>query len=286
MGARCQGNGSGVIATMARPRHASRVSLRARSLMPMKLSFSALLKRRPIWRFTRSRNGLRPRAGSRPARRRSGAFSINAASRLKKTAHAAEQERADVARRRRYWRNWQTWLRPERLVFIDETGAKTNMARRRGRAPKGQRLPAAIPWGHWQTTTFVAGLRTTGLTAPMVIEGAMDGDAFKAYVKQLLAPSLKPRDIVIMDNLSSHKVAGVREAIKGRRHPCFTCRLTRPTSTPSNWRSQNSRPCSEKPPPDRSKTSSKPSPRPSTSSHLKNAPTSSNMPDMATDKLK
>ena len=183
----------------------------------MKLSFSALLKRRPIWRFTRSRNGLRPRAGSRPARRRSGAFSINAASRLKKTAHAAEQERADVARRRRYWRNWQTWLRPERLVFIDETGAKTNMARRRGRAPKGQRLPAAIPWGHWQTTTFVAGLRTTGLTAPMVIEGAMDGDAFKAYVKQLLVPSLKPRDIVIMDNLSSHKVAGVREAIKAAK---------------------------------------------------------------------
>ena len=79
------------------------------------------------------------------------------------------------------------------------------MARRRGRAPKGQRLPAAIPWGHWQTTTFVAGLRTTGLTAPMVIEGAMDGDAFKAYVKQLLVPSLKPRDIVIMDNLSSHR---------------------------------------------------------------------------------
>jgi transposase len=122
-----------------------------------------------------------------------------------------------VARRRRYWRNWQTWLRPERLVFIDETGAKTNMARRRGRAPKGQRLPAAIPWGHWQTTTFVAGLRTTGLTAPMVIDGAMDGDAFKAYVKQLLVPSLNPGDIVIMDNLSSHKVAGVREAIKAAK---------------------------------------------------------------------
>jgi len=122
-----------------------------------------------------------------------------------------------VARWRRYWRNWQTWLRPERLVFIDETGAKTNMARLRGRAPKGQRLSAAIPWGHWQTTTFVAGFRTTGLTAPMVIEGAMDGDAFKAYVKQLLAPSLKPRDIVIMDNLSSHKVTGVREAIKAAK---------------------------------------------------------------------
>ena len=94
-----------------------------------------------------------------------------------------------MARWRRYWRNWQTWLRPERLVFIDETGAKTNMARLRGRAPKGQRLPAAIPWGHWQTTTFVAGLRTTGLTTPMVIEGAMDGDAFKAYVNSCWSPA-------------------------------------------------------------------------------------------------
>ena len=88
------------------------------------------------------------------------------------------------------------------------------MVRLRGRAPKGQRLPAAISWGHWQTTTFVASLRTTGLTAPMVLDGTIHGDAFKAYVKQLLVPSLKPRDIVIMDNLSSRKVAGVREDIK------------------------------------------------------------------------
>ena len=133
---------------------------------------------------------------------------------IKKTAHAAEQERADVARKRRHWRNWQTWLRPERLVFIDETGAKTNMARLRGRSLKGQRLHAAIPWGHWKTTTFVAGLRTTGLTAPMLLEGAMNGPAFKAYVEQVLAPSLKPGDIAVMDNLSSHKVDGVRQAIK------------------------------------------------------------------------
>ncbi len=134
--------------------------------------------------------------------------------RYKKTAHAAEQERADVAAKRRRWRNWQHWLKPERLVFIDETGARTNMARLRGRSLKGQRLHAAIPWGHWKTTTFVAGLRTTGLTAPMVLDGAMNGDAFKAYVEQVLAPSLAPGDIVVMDNLASHKVAGVREAIK------------------------------------------------------------------------
>ncbi len=99
-------------------------------------------------------------------------------------------------------------------MFVDETGARTNLARLRGRSLSGQRLHAAIPWGHWKTTTFVAGLRTTGLTAPMVLDGAMNGAAFKAYVEQLLAPSLAPHDIVIMDNLSSHKVAGVREAIK------------------------------------------------------------------------
>jgi transposase len=88
------------------------------------------------------------------------------------------------------------------------------MARLRGRSLNGQRLKAAIPWGHWKTTTFVAGLRTTGLTAPMVLDGAMNGAAFKAYVEQVLAPTLSPGDVVIMDNLSSHKVAGVREAIK------------------------------------------------------------------------
>ena len=133
---------------------------------------------------------------------------------IKKTAHAAEQERADVAAKRRQWRNRQYWLKPERLVFIDETGARTNMARLRGRSLKGQRLPAAIPWGHWKTTTFVAGLRTTGVTAPMVLDGAMNGAAFKAYVEQILTPSLATGDIVVMDNLPSHKVAGVREAIR------------------------------------------------------------------------
>ncbi len=135
---------------------------------------------------------------------------------LKKTLRAAEQDRADVARKRRFWRLWQTWLKPERLVFVDETGAKTNMARLRGRSLKGSRLKATLPWGHWKTTTFVAGLRTTGLTAPMLLDGAMNGAAFKAYVEQVLAPSLRPRDVVIMDNLSSHKVDGVRQAIKAK----------------------------------------------------------------------
>ena len=90
------------------------------------------------------------------------------------------------------------------------------MTRLRGRCARGARLDAAVPWGHWKTTTFVAGLRVDGLHAPMVLDGAMDGAAFKAYAEQLLAPCLRPGDIVVMDNLSSHKVHGVRQAIKAR----------------------------------------------------------------------
>ena len=88
------------------------------------------------------------------------------------------------------------------------------MARRRGRAPRGERLVGKIPHGHWKTTTFVAGLRSTALTAPCVIDGPMNGNAFLAYVEQILAPSLQPGDIVVLDNLSAHKVPGVREAIE------------------------------------------------------------------------
>jgi transposase len=127
---------------------------------------------------------------------------------------AAEQERPDVAAARTVWADQQASLDPERLVFIDETGAATNMARLRGRAPRGERLVGKVPQGHWKTTTFVAGLRSSTLTAPCVIDGPMNGNAFLAYVEQILAPSLKLGDIVVMDNLSAHKVAGVREAIE------------------------------------------------------------------------
>ena len=99
-------------------------------------------------------------------------------------------------------------------MFIDETGATTKMVRLRGRAPRGERCIAAIPHGHWKTTTFTAGLRTSGLVAPMVIDGPMDGAAFLAYVEQVLVKDLAPGDIVIMDNLPAHKVAGVRRAIE------------------------------------------------------------------------
>ena len=127
---------------------------------------------------------------------------------------AAEQDRPDVAAARAAWAQAQAELAPERLVFIDETGTSTNMARLRGRAPRGERLVGKVPHGHWTTTTFVAGLRSSALTAPCVIDGPMNGNAFLAYVEQILSPSLKPGDIVVLDNLSAHKVAGVREAIE------------------------------------------------------------------------
>jgi transposase len=102
---------------------------------------------------------------------------------------------------------------PERFVFLDETSASTNMVRLYGRCPRGERLPGATPWGHWKTTTFVAGMRHGGITAPLVLDGPMNGDAFRAYVDQHLAPALARGDVVVMDNLPAHKVAGVRERI-------------------------------------------------------------------------
>lgn len=99
-------------------------------------------------------------------------------------------------------------------MFIDETGATTKMARRGGRSRRGERCRAPVPHGHWKTTTFVGALRTSGVTAPMVLDGAMHGQAFLAYVEQVLVPTLRPGDIVIMDNLPAHKPAAVRQAIK------------------------------------------------------------------------
>jgi transposase len=108
----------------------------------------------------------------------------------------------------------QAGLAPDRLVFIDETWAKTNMTRPRGRSLCGTRLAAAVPYGHWKTTTLLAGLRTTGLTAPLVIDGAVNGEIFLAYVRQQLVPTLRAGDVVVLDNLASHKRAGVREAVE------------------------------------------------------------------------
>ena len=119
-----------------------------------------------------------------------------------------------MAAQRQAWRAAQPELDLKRLVFIDETGASTKMTRHRGRSLRGSRCLAAIPHGHWKTTTFVGGLRLFGMTAPMVLDGPMDGPAFLAWIEQMLAPTLKPGDIVVMDNLPAHKPEAVRAAIE------------------------------------------------------------------------
>lgn len=132
---------------------------------------------------------------------------------LKKTLHAAEQDRPDVAAARADLKAEQPALKAERLVFIDETAVTTKMVRHYGRSPRGERLVAKVPHGHWKTLTLVAALCIDGVTAPYVIDGAMDGATFVAYVEQVLAPTLAKGDIVFMDNLRTHKVQGVREAV-------------------------------------------------------------------------
>ena len=131
----------------------------------------------------------------------------------KKTLHAAEQGRPDVAAARAELKAEQPKLRAPRLVFIDETAVTTKMARHYGRAPRGERLVASVPHGHWKTLTVVAALRIDGLTAPTVIDGPMDGASFLAYIEQVLAPTLRKNDIVFMDNVRTHKIDGVAAAI-------------------------------------------------------------------------
>ncbi len=118
-----------------------------------------------------------------------------------------------MARARRRWIRQQGLLDSSCLVFIDETSVNTNMARLYGRCPRGERLVGRVPFGAWTTLTFVAGLRCDEMTAPLVIEGAMNGETFLAYIEQCLAPTLSQGDIVVMDNLTAHKVAGIKEAI-------------------------------------------------------------------------
>src|ERR1044072_8516345 len=132
----------------------------------------------------------------------------------KKTLFALEQGRADVARRRKRWRSWQAGLDPSRLVFIDETWIKTSMAPLRGWGPKGDRLRAYAPHGRWRTLTFLGALRCDGLSAPCVFDGPIHGESFRAYVKRQLVPVRKRGDIVVMDNLGSHKAAVLRQIIR------------------------------------------------------------------------
>jgi transposase len=145
---------------------------------------------------------------------RFGGSSSSRASASKKTVHASEQDRPDVARRRVRWKTHQGKLDPTRLVFIDETWAKTNMTRRHGRCARGRRLAAKVPHGRWRTLTFLAALRVNRIDAPCVIDGPINGRSFLAYIEQVLIPTLKPGDVVIMDNLGSHKGKAVRQAIR------------------------------------------------------------------------
>ena len=133
---------------------------------------------------------------------------------LKKTVFASEQDRPDVAYRRAQWKKYQRRLDPSHLVFIDETWAKTNMTPTHGWSRKGTPLLATAPGGHWHTMTFLAALRHDSITAPCVFDGPINGERFLAYVEQFLVPTLKSGDVVIMDNLSSHKSMAVRKAIR------------------------------------------------------------------------
>jgi len=135
--------------------------------------------------------------------------------RKKKTGHASEQEREDVAEAREAWFEGQLDLDPSKLVFLDETAVSTNMARRFGWAPRGQRCRMSVPFG-WKTKTLVAALRWDRIDAPMTIDGALDGASFLAYVEQVLAPTLSAGETVLMDNVRTHKVAGVKEAIEAK----------------------------------------------------------------------
>jgi transposase len=132
----------------------------------------------------------------------------------KKTVVASERDRPDVARKRAQWTKYQNRIDPERLVFIDETWTKTNMEPLRGWAPRGVRLIAKVPHGHWTTTTFLAALRHDRIVAPWLLEGPIDSETFRTYVEQVLLPTLGPSDIVVMDNLGSHKGRAVRQLIR------------------------------------------------------------------------
>lgn len=112
------------------------------------------------------------------------------------------------------WAKYQGRIDPSRLVFIDETWTKTNMAPLRGWAPCGERLPAKVPHAHWRTCTFIAALRHDRVEAPWLLDGPINAECFQIYVETVLVPTLKSRDIVIMDNLGSHKTKAVRRAIR------------------------------------------------------------------------
>ena len=198
---------------------------------------------------------------------------------FKKTAHASEQQRPDVLRRGHAWVESQPDLDPEKLVFVDETGASTKMARRSGRALRGHRCRAPAPQGHWKTTTFVGALRLSGMTAPMVLDGAMHGAAFLAYVEKVLVPTLEPGDIVVMTTFRPTEAPPLATPFAEPGQSCASCRPTAPTSTRSRWPSPSSRPTSSDAPPVPSPNSGRPSAKPQTTTPPPSAKTTSLLQD-------
>src|SRR5437899_3001493 len=172
---------------------------------------------------------------------------------FKKSVAASERDRPDVARRRAQWTKYQGRIEPERLVFIDETWTKTNMAPLRGWARCGHRLTAKVPHRHWKTTTFVAALRHDRIEAPWLLEGPIDGESFRTYVEKVLVPTLKPDDIVIMDNLGSHKAKAVRQLIRAAGAKLFFLPKYSPDLTRSSRPSPRSSTSCARPPPAPSK---------------------------------
>jgi hypothetical protein len=197
----------------------------------------------------------------------------------KKSLHAAEQDRPDVAVARKAWFRMQPKLDPRKLVFIDETAASTNMTRRYGRATRGERLVCKVPHGHWKTSTFVAALRHNRVAAPFLLDGPMNGTTFLAYVEDVLVPTLKRGDIIIMDNVGVHKVAGVREAIERAAPPCSICRRTARTSTRSSNSSRSSSRCCARRPLGQSTRYGRSSAYVSPTSRRASAPLTSPIPD-------
>jgi len=192
---------------------------RRRKLAPHRALILARVEARPDITMPELAAALADEIGLAVAPASLSRFLCRAGFSYKKTLLASEQERADVREARLVWRCYrQPAMRKAlgRLVFIDETSVKTNMCRRRGRSPRGTRLRGDAPFGRWHTQTFIAGLRVDGLTAPWIIDGAMDGRAFETYIETQLAPTLSPGDVVILDNLAAHRGQKAAQALAER----------------------------------------------------------------------
>ena len=184
-----------------------------------------------------------------------------------------------MARRRTRWRAHQGRIEASRLVFIDETWIKTNMAPLRGWGPRGRRLRAYAPHGHWKTLTFIAALRCDGIDAPFVFDGPINGEAFQLYVDRILAPTLRPGDVVIMDNLGSHKGKAARAAIRARKAHLIFLPPYSPDLNPIEQVFASSSTSCATPSPGMSKPPGAKPASSSTSSAHRNAPTISPTPD-------